>query len=110
MLSSNTSGRAVRTAEHDRAADLAARHIERLGRRVDDVVDRLHGEVEGHELATGWILLSKNEYIRARGRDLHGLQAREGRADSDTSETHLSNGCVDNTLLTELVQEALGDL
>ena len=30
--------------------DLSAGHIERLGRRVDDLVHRLHGEVEGHEL------------------------------------------------------------
>ena len=41
---------AVRATEHDRAAHLAAGHVQRLGRGVDDLVDRLHREVEGHEL------------------------------------------------------------
>jgi pyruvate/2-oxoglutarate/acetoin dehydrogenase E1 component len=36
-------------AEHDRAAELAAGHVQGLGRRVDDLVDRLHGEVEGQQ-------------------------------------------------------------
>ncbi|MGY4504782.1 hypothetical protein ACVWYH_008739 [Bradyrhizobium sp. GM24.11] len=50
VLGGNARSRAVRTAEHDRAAHLAAGHVERLGGGVDDLVDRLHGEVEGHEL------------------------------------------------------------
>jgi hypothetical protein len=37
-------------AEHDRRTHLAAGHVKRLGGGIDDLVDRLHGEVEGHEL------------------------------------------------------------
>ena len=50
VLGGDARGGAVRAAEHDRARHLAAGHVARLGRRVDDLVDRLHGEVEGHEL------------------------------------------------------------
>ena len=53
VLGGDAGGRAVRPAKHDRAMHLAARHIERLGGGVDDVVDRLHGEVPGHELDDG---------------------------------------------------------
>ena len=41
--------RTVRTAEDDRAAHLPAGHVERLGRRIDQLIGRLHGEVERHE-------------------------------------------------------------
>ena len=40
----------------------------------------------------------------------HWSETSEGSTDGKTSETHLSNGGVDDTLLTELVEEALGDL
>ena len=42
--------------------------------------------------------------------DAHWTQAAERRADSEASETHLSNGGVDDPLLAELVKETLGDL
>src|SRR3546814_13489987 len=44
---------AVRPAEHDRRGHLTAGHVMGLGGGVDDLVDRLHGEVEGHELDDG---------------------------------------------------------
>ena len=50
VLRADAGGRTVGAAEHDGAAHLAAGHVERLGRRIDDLIDRLHGEVEGHEL------------------------------------------------------------
>ena len=50
MLGGDPRGDAVGAAEDDRAAHLAARHIARLGGGIDDLVNRLHGEVEGHEL------------------------------------------------------------
>jgi hypothetical protein len=31
----------------------AARHVVSLCGRVDDLIDGLHGEIEGHELALG---------------------------------------------------------
>src|SRR4051794_24261726 len=49
MLRSNTRGNAVGTAEDNWTAHLAARHVTRLRCRVDDLVDRLHREIEGHE-------------------------------------------------------------
>ena len=49
VLSADARRRAIGPAEHDGAAHLAAGHVKRLGGRIDDVVDGLHGEVEGHE-------------------------------------------------------------
>src|SRR3546814_8320951 len=46
VLRANARRRAIGAAKHDRAAHLAARHIVGLGRRIDDVIDRLHGEVD----------------------------------------------------------------
>ena len=70
------------------SAELAARHVEGLGRRVDDLVDRLHGEVEGHELDD-----------RA--------QARERRADADAGETVLGDRRVDDATIAEFLQQSL---
>src|SRR3546814_7414060 len=44
---------AIRPAEHDRRGHLTAGHVMGLGGGVDDLVHRLHGEVEGHELDDG---------------------------------------------------------
>ena len=44
------------------------------------------------------------------GARIHGTKTGECGAHCDTSETHLGNGGVDDTLLAELVEEALGDL
>ena len=41
---------------------------------------------------------------------VHWSQTSEGSTGSQTSETHLGNGSVDDALLAELVQETLGDL
>ena len=68
---------AVRAAEDDRRAHLAAGHVERLGGRVDDLVDRLHGEVEGHELDDR-------------------LQAGHRRADADAGKAVLGDRRVDD--------------
>ena len=76
VLGGDARGGAVRAAEHDRAAHLAARHVERLGGRVDDLVDRLHGEVEGHELDDR-------------------LEAGERRADAEAGKAVLGDRRVD---------------
>ena len=44
------------------------------------------------------------------GARIHGTKTGECGAHCDTSETHLGNGGVDDTLLAELVEEALSDL
>ncbi len=77
--------------EDDRAAHLSAGHVERLGGRVDDLVDRLHGEVEGHELDDR-------------------PQARERGADAEAREAVLGDRRVDDPLRAELLQQALRDL
>src|SRR5438270_1679732 len=50
VLGGDARSGAVGPAEHDWASHLSARHVVRLRRRIDDVIDRLHREVEGHEL------------------------------------------------------------
>jgi hypothetical protein len=52
MLGTDTSGSAVGTAEDDWAWYISARHVISLSSRVDDLINGLHGEVEGHELAS----------------------------------------------------------
>ena len=91
MLGGDARGGAVRAAEHDRGFHLAAGHVERLRRRVDDLVDRLHGEVEGHELDDR-------------------LEARHRRADAEAGEAVLGDRRVDHALRAELLQQALRDL
>ena len=91
VLGGDARGRAVGPAEHDRAAHLPARHVERLGRRVDDLVDRLHGEVPGHELDDR-------------------PQARHGRAHADAGKPLLGDGRIDHALRPELLEQALADL
>jgi hypothetical protein len=70
VLGGNASRSAVRAPENDRARDLPGGHVERLCRGVDYLVDGLHGEVEGHELADG-------------------PQAGEGRSHRDPRESGL---------------------
>ena len=49
MLRPDARGGPVGTPKHDRAAHLAAGHVQCFGGGIDDLVDRLHGEVESHE-------------------------------------------------------------
>lgn len=91
MLSSYTSGGTVRAAENDRNVDRTGRHVECFGRRVDDLIDGLHGEVEGHELA-------------------HRTQTGEGSADGNTGETHLGDGRIDYPLVAVLFPQTSGHL
>jgi hypothetical protein len=55
------------------------------------VVDGLHGEVECHELA-------------------NGLESGHSSTGSDTSNTSLSDGCVNHTLGAELLEQSTGNL
>ncbi|KAI6756497.1 hypothetical protein HG531_014112 [Fusarium graminearum] len=50
VLSSNTSSKTVGTTECDVTGLDATRHVEGLGSRVDNLIDSLHGKVEGHKL------------------------------------------------------------
>ena len=82
---------AVRPAEHDRAAHLPARHVVGLGRRIDDVVDRLHREVEGHELDDR-------------------PQPAHRRARPEPGKAIFGDRRVDHALGAELLEQALRDL
>ncbi len=90
VLRADPRRRAVGAAEHDRAAHLAARHVQCLGRGVDDLVHRLHGEIEGHELDDR-------------------PQPVQRRAHRHAGEAVLGDRRVDHALGTELVQQALAD-
>src|SRR5262245_32472344 len=79
---------AVRSTEHDGTAELAAGHVERLGCRVDDMVDRLHGKIEGHEFDDR-------------------LQTSEGRTHAKACETDFSDRRIDHSLCTELFKQTL---
>lgn len=91
VLGSDTGSKAVGTTESDVAGLDTARHVVGLRGRVDNLVDGLHGKVEGHELADG-------------------VKTGEGSADGQTTETGLGDRCVNDPLLTEAVEQALGDL
>ena len=91
VLGGDARGRTVRAAEDDRRAHLAARHVERLGGRIDDLVDRLHGEVEGHEFDDR-------------------LQPGHRRADADAGKAVLGDRRVDDAPRPEFLQQALRDL
>jgi hypothetical protein len=91
VLSSDTRGETVGTTESDVARLNTTGHVVGLGGGVDDLVNGLHGEVEGHELADG-------------------VKTSEGGTDSQTAETRLGDGRVDNTLLAESVKQTFGDL
>jgi len=51
VLSGDTGCETVGTTESDVAGLDTARHVVSLCGRVDDLIDGLHGEVEGHEFA-----------------------------------------------------------
>ena len=91
MLGGDPRGDAVRPAEDDRAAHLAAGHVARLRGRVDDLVDRLHREIEGHELDDR-------------------PQAGEAGADPEPGKTLLGDRRVDDAARPEFLQQALADL
>src|SRR5579864_7906352 len=91
MLRRDTRGDAVGTAEDDRRMHLAARHVARLGRRVDQLVHRLHREIERHKLDDR-------------------PEAAEGGADAKAGETLLGDRRIDDAPRAELLQEALADL
>ena len=91
VLRADAGGGAVGTAEDDRAAHLPARHVERLGGGIDDLVHRLHGEVEGHELDDR-------------------LQPGHCRADAQPRKAVLGDRRVDDAPGAELLQQPLRDL
>ena len=81
----------------------------RLAGRIDDLVDGLHGEVESHELASIRVEVSSLVASTRLG-NVHRPETSQSSTSRDTREPHLGDRCVDDTLLTELVQQTFGDL
>ncbi len=90
MLRANAGRGAVRAAKYNRAAHLSAGHIERLGGRVDYMVDGLHGEVKGHKLDN-----------RAK--------APHGRADANAGKSVLGNRRINHAALTKFFEQFAGN-
>src|SRR3546814_15165969 len=88
MLSRHAGSCAIRPAENHGTAHLAARHIICFGRRVNDMIDRLHGEVEGHEFDDR-------------------PQATHRRAGPKARKTIFSDWGFDDSLRPELLEQAL---
>ena len=91
MLGGDPGGRPVGAAKHDGGAHLSARHVQGLGRGIDDLVHGLHGEVEGHELDDG-------------------SEAGEGGADPEPGETVFGDRRVDDPFVAEFLEQPLADL
>jgi hypothetical protein len=78
---------------------------------VDDLIDGLHGEVEGHELALDYPeSVWPNNLLRSpvsglRGKTHNGVQTSEGSTNGDTSKSGLCDGSVNDTLGAEAVQK-----
>ena len=72
-------------------AHLTARHVTRLGRGIDELIHRLHGEVERHELDDR-------------------LEPGERRADAEPGHGVLGDRGVDHARSAEFLQQTLGDL
>jgi hypothetical protein len=90
MLGSDTGGEAVGPTECDVAGLDTSRHVMGLCSRVDDLINGLHGEVEGHELAD-WV------------------EASEGSANGKTTKARLGYGTVDDSFLAKPVEETFCD-
>lgn len=72
MLGSNASGKAVRPSECDITWLDTAGHIVCFGCRVDDLVNRLHGEIERHEFAL------RARYVSLRSKMVAGVGKNSG--------------------------------
>ena len=90
VLRGDARGGAIGAAKHDRTVHLAARHIARLGGGIDDLVHRLHREVEGHEFDD-----------RA--------QACKGRAYTEPGKTMFGDRRIDHPAGAEFLQQPLRD-
>ena len=77
--------RAIGPAKYHRRTHLTARHVESFCCGINDLVDRLHGEVEGHEFDDR-------------------TQSGHRGADADAGEALLGDRRVDHPLLAEFVE------
>ena len=85
MLRADPGRRTVRAAKHNRAAHLTAGHIQRLGGRVDNMVDGLHGEVKRHKFDDR-------------------LEPAHCRAHTDPGKAVLCDRCIDNAFAAKFLE------
>ena len=79
------------STKHHGDVDLPSGHIEHFCSRVEDLIQRKNGEIEGHELH-------------------HRPEANHGCPDPKAGETELTDGSVYHPQLSELLQEPFGHL
>ena len=80
-----------------------------LAGRVDDLVDGLHGKVESHEFTSTQVEISLAAVSTCLD-DVHWSETSQSSASCNTREAHLGDRCVDDTFLTELVQQTFCNL
>src|SRR3954454_6417148 len=83
--------RSVWTTKNNADADLPTGHVARFDSGIHQLIHRLHGEIEGHEL-DDW------------------FQPSERGSDTEAGKSMLGNRRIDHSLYTELLQQPLGDL
>ncbi|VEU45051.1 unnamed protein product [Pseudo-nitzschia multistriata] len=91
VLGGGTGTVSVGTTEDNGNGQVSPTHIILFGRTVDNVVDSLHTEIDGHEFD------DRSEVL-------------QGGSDCHPCESGLCDGCVDDTLFSVLLVKALGDL
>jgi hypothetical protein len=86
VLGSDTRSETVGATEGDVAGLGTTGHVVRLCGGVDDLVNGLHGEVEGHELALS-LLSDSLLRVDVSGRAYDGVETSERSTDSKTGKT-----------------------
>lgn len=110
VLGGDTGGEAVGATEGDVAGLDTAGHVVRLCAGVNDLVNGLHGEVEGHELALPSPLVPGTLQLPSTGGTHHGVQTCQRSTHTETGEPRLGDGAVDYPPLAEAVEQTLCDL
>ena len=110
MLGCNTGSEAVRPTESYIARLDTTGHVVCFGGRVDDLINGLHGEIEGHELALGIVVSSSSFSIARELETYHGVESRQCRTHGQTGKSRFCDGTVDDSLLAEAIQETLCNL
>src|SRR2546427_1378573 len=83
--------RPVRPAEDDGDPNLPTRHVQHLGRGIDDLIERQQGKVPGHKLD-------------------HRSESTHSGAHANPRESELGDGRIDHALGTELLQQSAAHL
>src|SRR3989442_1385188 len=86
MLGRHLISRAARSAKNDRDLELPAGHVKHLGGRINNLIRRQNGKIEGHELD-------------------NRPQASHRRAYTETGEAKFSDWRIDNSFWSKLREQ-----